>query len=140
MDENMTIREFQKRFLAGDFESPDRETQIEAGWYDWFCSDSALKRKTDRMGKVVARLTDSDKVNLDTMYVFFKNCCPMVGPLYDQFKICDLKTGEVLFCIDLGDQRQVKLWQVWDCRDNTPPAPGFDNSAELVKWLNRKEA
>ena len=96
---NMTIREFIKRFDNGDFNSSDVHTQCEAGWYDWFCKDSSLKNKTIALTKKLKTLLKSDKIDQDNMYVFFKNNCPMVGPLRDDFRICDIKTGKVIYTI-----------------------------------------
>lgn len=95
----MTLNEFCKRFERGDFDDPFTSVQIEAGWYDWFCRESSLPKKTQTLGRKVVALKDSKRFNNEKVYVFFKNNCPMVGPLYDQFSICDLVSGDVLFCV-----------------------------------------
>lgn len=94
----ISIKTFCEEFLNGMFEDPSRKTQIQAGWYDWFCKDYALLGKTRVLGKKVVEIADSGRFDKNTCYVFFKNNCPCVGPLYDQFSICDIETGEVLFC------------------------------------------
>jgi uncharacterized protein (DUF1786 family) len=50
MQKEMKLKDFIERFKQGDFESKDVHTQIEAGWYDWFCKDESLANKTKRMG------------------------------------------------------------------------------------------
>jgi len=96
---NISIRELITRFDAGEFDSYDAKVQCDAGWYDWFCKSDSLRGKTYSMMGKVKQLAKSEMVNIDTMYVFFKNNCPMYGNLYDSFSICDLESGDVLFYI-----------------------------------------
>ena len=94
----MTLKTFCERFENGDFRAPNTAVQIEAGWYDWFCRPSALYKKTEMLGRKVVSIKNSGRFDATKCYVFFKNNCPMMGKLYDQFSICDLETGDVLFC------------------------------------------
>jgi hypothetical protein len=96
---NMNIATFAARFLRGDFDRNDRKIQCEAGWYDWFCRDTSLAAKTERLGRKVLQLMKSTKIDTEKNYVFFKNNCPMRGGLYDDFRICDMETGNVIFTI-----------------------------------------
>lgn len=95
----MTINTFVGKFLDGQYETNSVKTQISAGWYDWFCQDTSLRNKTRKLGKKVVQLLPSKKINGETMYVFFKNNCPMNGSLYDDFRICDIETGDVIYTI-----------------------------------------
>lgn len=85
-------------YKNGEFNSSVK-SMIDAGWYDWFCSDSHLWTAFKSFAPKVVALAESKKVNKETMYVFFKNNCPCVGPTYDDFRICDLETGDVQYTI-----------------------------------------
>lgn len=70
------------------------------GFYDWFCKDSSLRIRGERlMPKVIKFLKANPDLDPEKHYVFFKNNCPMVGPTYDDFRICDLETGNVVFTV-----------------------------------------
>lgn len=95
----ITVREWIKNFDKGLYNEKDRATQINAGWYDWFCKDESLRGKTYSLAPKVKRLAKSSKINQDKMYVWFKNNCPMVGNLYDDFRFADIETGGTIYNI-----------------------------------------
>jgi hypothetical protein len=100
MDEHRRLSEWIKMYQAGEFNKPDVNTQCAAGWYDWFCKDSHLPIGLKSMAPKVIRISKSAKVNPDKVYVFFKGNCPAGwGPLYDDFRICDLDTGDVIWTV-----------------------------------------
>lgn len=68
-------------------------------WYDWFCRESSLVRKGEALLKKLKSIASSNKFDNDKCYVFFKNNCPCVGSLYDDFRICDKETGDVLYTV-----------------------------------------
>ncbi len=115
--DEISIRQFLANWDAGEYKSQDVHTQIRAGWYDWFCKDSSLPRKTENLVKKLKRIVDSHLINQDTMYVWFKNNSPMVGSLYDDIRISDQETGNPIFVIvpksgfkgDKGAARLVKI-------------------------------
>lgn len=72
-------------------------------WYDWFCRDTSLVNKTKalltKLHTICKANEKSKKFNPQLTYVFFKNNCPVCGHLYDDFRICDLETHDVIFTI-----------------------------------------
>ena len=137
MRDRMNVREWQASFNNGEFDAADISTQCDAGWYDWFCKDTSLKNKTKKMGNIVKCVKDGGRINLDTSYVWFKNNCPCVGRLYDDFRFADLETGNVLYTICIDDDRSDFKYEVWG-RDNNFKGMivGFNTKKELVNWLN----
>ena len=86
-------------------------------FYDWFCSESSLERKAKGLKSQVTKFVaaiQGQGVPLDTdrVYVFFKNNCPMNGPLYDSFSICDLESGDVLYWVTgkSGHSGKAEVW------------------------------
>lgn len=137
MIEKLSIREWLKAFDSEAFSSKDFKIQIKAGWFDWFCRDTSLRGKTYALAPKVKQIAKSTKVNIDTMYVFFKNNCPVNGSLYDDFRICDAKTGDVIFTIVPKSGHKVKLGQteVWG-RENDFKEPLYKGDWKgALKWF-----
>lgn len=99
MEKQMNLKEQMAAFKRGDFVSYSTKVQCEAGWYDWFCRDDSLQPKTYKLYPKVEQIMGSTRFDNEKVYVFFKNNCPMDGSLYDDFRICDLETGDVLFTV-----------------------------------------
>lgn len=94
------VSEWVENYDKGMYDSSDRKTQIEAGWYDWFCDDDELSHYLkNELAPKVKELVKSPKINTDTMYVWFKNNCPMDGELYNDIRFADIKTGDTLFTV-----------------------------------------
>jgi hypothetical protein len=79
-------------------------------FYDWFCKDSSLERKANMLFLKVKKFIESTQVDILDTYVFFKNNCPVNGPLYDDFRICD--ENGVLFTVipKCGHSGKAEIW------------------------------
>lgn len=142
MKDRISIKEWINRFLSREFDSQDVRVQIQAGWYDWFCKDSSLANKTKKMGNIVRQIKSGGKVNLDNWYVWFKNNCPLNGPLYDDFRFAKLDTGDVQMTIQINCCWNKHRYSVWGRRgedkefEHENPLFETDSLKDLVKWFN----
>ena len=137
MRKEISIREWVERFNGGKYDSSDVQTQIEAGWYDWFCKDSSLANKTKRMGNIIKQIKPGGKINMDNSYVWFKNNCPLNGPLYDDFRIADIETDATLFVVQIGNQNNGNIFTVFErLNDFRNPVFQSNSSIKIVNWLN----
>ena len=137
MEKKLNLIDWIENFKKGAYISPDRKTQIEAGWYDWFCRDSSLAGKTKSLGKKLIQIINSPKINPETSYIFFKNNCPVWGSLYDDFRICDIESGKIIYTITPKSGHEVKkgLGDVWG-RENDFKEPLFEGSwKEIKNWF-----
>jgi len=128
------LNKWVEKFDAFEFSDPHFDTQIKAGWYDWFCNDKALAGKTKSLGKKLKQIMKSPKVNCETSYVFFKNNCPMNGSLYDDFRICDIKSGDVIWTITphCGHASKKGVAEVWG-KENKFDGPIISGTWQDVK-------
>ncbi|NBU48325.1 MAG: hypothetical protein EBS34_12990 [Flavobacteriales bacterium] len=81
-------------------------------FYDWFCKDEALKGRATKLFKQVKRWAKFRNTDTEKVYVFFKNNCPVFGSLYDDFRICDLESGDVIWTVTAksGHTGQAEVW------------------------------
>ena len=114
--DKVSYRTFVDEYLpTRDWADKSFETSCEDGWYDWFCKDASLVVRLKKMVPMIKRVMKSSKINPDKTYIFFKNNCPLMGKTYDDFRICDIFTGDVLFCITPSNGHSTTMGQssVW---------------------------
>jgi hypothetical protein len=108
-------------------------------FYDWFCKETSLPKRAARLTRKLRRIVKSPKINVETMYVFFKNNCPVQGKLYDDFRICDMKTGDIIYTIvpKEGYTSSNGLGSVWGHNTEGAFVELFRGTwKEIVKWFN----
>lgn len=103
------------------------------GFFDWFCKDTSLPNKAKVLFAKMKSLVRSGKFDPTKCYVFFKNNCPCCGKLYDDFRICDLETGDVIYTV--SPSNSVGKADVWGV-DNDFEKPLVSGSwREVRAWF-----
>ena len=99
MPEEISVRQWQEMFQAGAFRKGDLTTQELAGWSDF--GDPLNSKIVQNLAKVVIGMTDP--FVLDNYYVWFKENCPAVGPLYGDVRFHPLsgESGGKYFLVTL---------------------------------------
>ena len=92
-----TIRAYRNREYDKDRTGSD--AKVKELWWDWFCKDSSLGNKGRSLLQKLNQIVDSKKIDADKTYVWFKNNCPLNGNLYDDFRISDIESDDVIYCI-----------------------------------------
>lgn len=134
---NITVREWIEKFNHGEFDNKEFDTQVKAGWYDWFCSDKALSNRLKKMGNIIKDIKN-DYI-LDNYYIWFKNNCPMVGRLYDDFRLEPLNDDlrdKLYFGVSCEDERNKNKYEIFTGRTGYKTEFVADNKKELLNIIN----
>lgn len=123
-------------YSNGMYDARDVDTQVNAGFFDWFCRDSALAGRLKKLVPKVLRVADSKKIDPLNTYVLFKNNCQVNGNLYDDFRFCDIATQHVVYTvIPKTGYTNHKVAEVWG-RENSFAAPLVSGTwADVVKFF-----
>lgn len=85
-----TLNDFLTAYTSAAKGSAERKSVAEEIWYDWFCSDSSLERRTKKFIRPLKELVKAvPEAGLLTR-VSAKNNCPIDGPTYDVLRLFGL--------------------------------------------------
>ena len=92
MKNKMTIKQQLEKYLNGEkFECHN--------FYDWFCKETSLEKKSNNLFKKLNSISNTLKFDINKTYSYFKNNSMLNGNLYDDFRICDLESGVIIYKI-----------------------------------------
>ena len=138
MRENISVRQWQTMYRMGAFSNKNTSVQIEAGWYDWFCQDESLAGRLMQIAPAVMGITDP--FILDNFYVWFKNNCPLNGPLYDDVRFEPLsgERGGNYFLVIKDSPHEKSKWTLYTERYGfQEPEFQCGNVREMIRYLNQ---
>ena len=136
-DKKLSVREWQEQYRVGAYDAKDRITQIKAGWYDWFCPDVSLAGRLHKLASLVMRI--GDPFILDNYYIWLKNNCPVVGPLYDDVRFEPL-TGNrdgKYFLVLLNSPHERRRWTLYTERTGfDTPEYACGDVRRMARYIN----
>lgn len=122
--------------IKTDFVKILEDTNNCFGFYDWFCKDTSLKNKAKTLvNRLKTILKNNKRFNPETTYVFFKNNCPCIGGLYDDFRICDIETGHVLYTVTPRDPHKGGKASIWSNENNFKEPLLVGSWADIKKFF-----
>jgi hypothetical protein len=116
---DMTINEFLANPLATENDC--------FGFFDWFCRDKGLKSRMLKIKGKISFLVKSGVIDGDKNRVILKNNCPYDGDLYDDFRVIDIETDEMICGLapSLGYTHMKGKCEFWK----------FDKDGELMEFM-----
>ena len=71
----ISVREWQNKYRAGEFNNPSFETMCAAGWYDWFCKDKSLVNKAKALMYRVSKIYKLNEKRAEKKSGAWKRSC-----------------------------------------------------------------
>ena len=137
MYERNSVREWQNRYKAGNYNSKARSVQCTAGWYDWFCRDEGLLGRLKQLAPLILGITEP--AILDNYYLWLKNNCPVKGPLYDdvRFEPLEGERNGRYFIVQHKSPWETHNWTIYtERRGFEEPEFGCTNVRDMCKYIN----
>ena len=108
------------------------------GFYDWFCTEKSLERRAKSLFSKFKKIAKSPKININTMYLWFKNNCPVGGRLYDDFRISDLSSGNVIFTVtpSSGFDSNFSQAELWGKANEFKGPIIMGTYQDIINWFN----
>jgi hypothetical protein len=110
------------------------------GFYDWFCADKSLERRAKSMFSKFKKISNSKKINKETSYLWFKNNYPCDGKLYDDFRISDCATGDVIYTVTPAEGYTETFGRssVWGKENNFEKPLAEGTWQDIVTWFMKE--
>ena len=130
-----TLKQQFEAFSEGKYLDSRGEESWCFNFYDWFCNEKSLKNKANKLFPAARRFAKKMDIDLNKHYVFFKNNCPFNGRLYDDFRICDVESGDVIWTVT-PKSGHTGLCEIWGRKNDFKEAI-FEgkNLSEFYKTL-----
>lgn len=81
-------------------------------FWDWFCTDQSLPRRAEALQKKLAQIQHSPKFSRELRVSFKNNQPACMNTTYDDFRLVDPVSGDVVFCVVPHEPRSRKA-EVW---------------------------
>jgi len=141
MNSDTSYTQWIENYLNKKYTGTTVSDMISYGWYDWFCEDRALPNRFKKLARKVVEIYTtnkafSNKFDGDNTYIFFKNNCPMIGRLYDDFRICD-SDGVLYTIIPERIRDKQKISELWG-RENDFAKPIISGDwDDIINYFTR---
>ena len=99
-----------------------------------------MVNKTRRKGNIIRRIKLGGKIDMGNSYVWFKNNCPLDGPLYDDFRIADMFSYFTIIIVQIHSNENMVIFKVFEkTNDLKHISFEFDSVVKLVEWINESK-
>ena len=129
-----TIRQQLEAYHQGRYLDSSGEESWCYNFYDWFCKDESLKNKAYNLFKQLEKFLEAmPSIDIDKHYVWFKNNCPVNGPLYDDFRISDIEEDNVQYNVTAKSGHTGQAEMYTRANGFSEPIATGKNFSEMIK-------